>query len=237
MLTRLNKPTVNIVTLEDPVEYQISGINQVQINPQAGLTFATGLRSFLRQDPNIILVGEIRDSETTQLAIQAALTGHLVFSTLHTNDSATAIPRLIDLGAEPFLLASVINASVAQRIVRKICPFCKEQYEPTPQVQENIRMVLGEILPKAYKDGQPILLTRGKGCNECSGTGYHGRVAIFEVLKISSVINKMILQSASAKEIEMQAKKEGLIIMKEDGYLKALEGVTSIEEILRVAEV
>ncbi|MGB9847677.1 MAG: GspE/PulE family protein, partial [Minisyncoccia bacterium] len=217
ILSRLNKPGVNIMTLEDPVEYQIPGINQVQINPQAGLTFATGLRAFLRQDPNIILVGEIRDKETTQLAIQAALTGHLVFSTLHTNDSSTAIPRLIDLGAEPFLVASVLNAVVAQRITRRICPYCKKSYQPPPEVEKNIKEVLGEFLPKKYQN-EPILLYKGEGCKECSHTGYYGRIAIFEVLKISQNINKMILQQASAKDIENQARKEGLIIMKQDGY-------------------
>ncbi|MDH7476142.1 MAG: GspE/PulE family protein [Microgenomates group bacterium] len=237
ILSRLNTPKVNIVTLEDPVEYQIEGINQVQINPQAGLTFATGLRSFLRQDPNIILVGEIRDKETTQLAIQAALTGHLVFSTLHTNDSATSIPRLIDLGGEPFLIASVLNASVAQRIVRRVCQFCAEKYEPSPEIKEQIKKVLGPLLPKTYQNDKEIMLSRGKGCNECNNTGYYGRIGIFEVLKITPTINKMILQEATAKEIENQARKEGLIIMKEDGYLKALEGITTLEEVIRVAEI
>lgn len=237
VLSRLNKPSVNILTLEDPVEYQIIGINQVQINPQAGLTFANGLRAFLRQDPNIILVGEIRDKETTQLAIQAALTGHLVFSTLHTNDSATAIPRLIDLGAEPFLIASVLNASMAQRICRRICEYCKKEYETPPQIQSNVKEVLGSFLPKQFVSEKPIHLFKGEGCNECNNTGYLGRIAIFEVLKITSSINKMILQQLSAKDIETQAKKEGLIMMKQDGYLKALEGITTIEEVIRVAEV
>lgn len=237
VLTRLNKPGVNIMTLEDPVEYQIAGINQVQINPQAGLTFANGLRAFLRQDPNIILVGEIRDTETTQLAIQAALTGHLVFSTLHTNDASTAIPRLIDLGGEPFLIASILNASLAQRIIRTNCTFCKKWYEPPVEVANNIKEVLGDLYPKSYKDGQPLKLAKGEGCNECANTGYLGRVGIYEVLNISSNINKMILKQSSAREIETEAKKEGLIMMKQDGYLKALEGITTIEEILRVAEV
>lgn len=237
ILSRLNKSSVNIVTLEDPVEYQIQGINQVQINPQAGLTFATGLRSFLRQDPNIILVGEIRDKETTQLAIQAALTGHLVFSTLHTNDSATSIPRLIDLGGEAFLIASVLNASIAQRIVRRVCEYCKKRYEAPQPLQKNIKDVLGPLLPSSYLNGQPIMVVKGEGCNECGFTGYQGRIAIFEVLKITPTINKMILQQASAKDIENQAKNEGIIIMKQDGYLKALEGITTIEEVLRVAEV
>jgi len=235
ILSRLNKQSVNIMTLEDPVEYQIPGINQVQINQQAGLTFATGLRSFLRQDPNIILVGEIRDKETTQLAIQAALTGHLVFSTLHTNDSSTAIPRLIDLGAEPFLIASVLTSVVAQRICRRICPSCKTYYEPIPQIKEDIKSVLGSLYPKTYET-QPVKLSKGKGCQECNQTGYLGRIAIFEVLKISPAVNRMILQQESAKAIEEIAKKEGLIMMKPDGYLKALEGMTTIEEVLRVAE-
>lgn len=235
ILSRLNKPSVNIVTLEDPVEYQIADINQVQINPQAGLTFATGLRSFLRQDPNIILVGEIRDSETTQLAIQAALTGHLVFSTLHTNDSATAIPRLIDLGAEPFLLASVLVASLAQRIVRRVCPHCKEWYEAPPPVEENIKKVLGNLLPQKASEG-PIKLARGKGCQECNDTGYIGRVAIYEVLRISPTISKLILQHLPANEIVDKGKEEGLITMVQDGYLRSLEGITTIEETLRVSE-
>jgi len=237
ILTKLNKATVNIVTLEDPVEYQIPGINQVQINPQAGLTFANGLRSFLRQDPNIILVGEIRDTETTQLAIQAALTGHLVFSTLHTNDAATAIPRLIDLGAEPFLISSVLNASLAQRICRRICDSCKEWYIPTPEILDNMKLVLGLVLPGKYTKGEPVKIARGKGCQQCNFTGYYSRIAIFEVLKITSAINKLILKEASAKEIEETAKKEDLITMKQDGYLKVLDGLTTIEEILRVAEV
>ncbi len=237
VLTRLNKPSVNIMTLEDPVEYQIQGINQVQINPQAGLTFANGLRSFLRQDPNIILVGEIRDSETTQLAIQAALTGHLVFSTLHTNDASTAIPRLIDLGAEPFLIASVLNASMGQRIVRKICEFCKSFYDPPVEVQASIKEILGELLPAKFSQGTPLRLAKGVGCKECGNTGYQGRIAIFEVLRVDSNINKMILREASGKEIEIESRKHGLIIMKQDGYLKALDGITTIEEVLRVAEV
>ena len=236
VLSRLNKPSVNIVTLEDPVEYQIIGINQVQINPQAGLTFANGLRSFLRQDPNIILVGEIRDKETTQLAIQAALTGHLVFSTLHTNYAATSIPRLIDLGGEPFLIASVMNASLAQRIVRKICEKCKQQFVPEKSVQENIKAVLGDFLPKQYKEKGEIILFKGKGCEECDNSGYFGRIGIFELLKVSPIINKLILQEANAKDIQTQAIKEGLITIKQDGYLKVLAGITSLEEVLRVAE-
>ena len=236
ILTILNKPGVNILTLEDPVEYQIPGINQVQINPQAGLNFSTGLRSFLRQDPNIILVGEIRDKETAQLTIQAALTGHLVFSTLHTNDAATAIPRLIDLGSEPFLISSVLNAALAQRIVRRICRYCKKMYQPPEEIQNNIKTILGDLLPKQYSDGKPIKLTRGEGCDECNQTGYLGRIAIIEVLKISTTINTMILRQISSREIEEQAKKEGMITIMQDGYLKVIDGITTVEEILRVAE-
>lgn len=235
ILSRLNKPTINIITLEDPVEYQIAGINQVQINPQAGLTFATGLRAFLRQDPNIILVGEIRDKETTQLAIQAALTGHLVFSTLHTNNAATAIPRLIDLGAESFLIASVLTAILAQRISRKICPYCKISYQASSEVTANMKSVLGPFFPKKFETS-PIYLNKGKGCQECNQTGYLGRIAIFEILKVTTAINQHVLRQESAEIIEETAKKEGFIRMIEDGYLKVLDGVTTMEEVLRVAE-
>lgn len=159
-----------------------------------------------------------------------------MFSTLHTNDASTAIPRLIDLGAEPFLIASVLNAVVAQRIARLVCPYCKQKYTPSPEIVENIQSVLGDLMPKSL-EGKPLQLVRGAGCNECAQTGYLGRIAIFEVLKISPTINKMILQEATAKELEAQGQKEGLIIMKQDGYLKVLEGLTTIEEVLRVAQV
>ncbi len=235
ILSRLNNPTVNIVTLEDPVEYQIAGINQVQINVQAGLTFATGLRAFLRQDPNIILVGEVRDKETTQLAIQAALTGHLVFSTLHTNDAATAIPRLIDLGAESFLIASVLTAILGQRISRKICSYCKVSYPASDEVKANIKSVLGPLFPKRF-ESTPVLLSKGKGCHECNQTGYLGRIAIFEILKVTTAINQHIIHQDPAEVIEKTAKKEGFVKMIEDGYLKVLDGVTTMEEVLRVAE-
>lgn len=238
VLARLNSTRVNIMTLEDPVEYEMPGINQIQINSTAGLTFATGLRSFLRQDPNIVLVGEIRDTETTDLAVQAALTGHLVFSTLHTNNAAGAIPRLLDLGAEPFLVASALNAVVGQRITRKICPTCKEQYTPEKPVSDDIRAVLGPLLQK----DKEVVLYRGKGsvnnapCQACGGSGYLGRIGIFEVFTVSDAIGKMILTRTPMGEIEKQAIGESMITMKQDGYLKALEAVTSIEEVLRVAQ-
>ena len=233
ILSKLNTARVNIVTLEDPVEYEISGLNQVQINPQAGLTFASGLRSFLRQDPNIILVGEIRDNETTSLAIQAALTGHLVFSTLHTNSAATALPRLLDLGAEPFLIVSVLNAVEAQRIVRRICAGCKEEYQPTPQLIEDIKNILGSLF--TLKESE-VRLYKGKGCKECNNTGYFGRTGVYETIIVTTNIAKMVLERATAETIENQAKAEGMITMKQDGYLKVLDGITTIEEILRVAQ-
>lgn len=238
VLSKLNNARVNIMTLEDPVEYQIAGVNQVQVNPVAGLTFATGLRSFLRQDPNIILVGEIRDKETTELAVQAALTGHLVFSTLHTNNASGAIPRLIDLGAEPFLIASALNAVVGQRIARRLCPTCREEYIPEESVQQDIREVLGKLLPTTTQ----IKLYRGKGsvgdvpCSSCGGTGYTGRLGVFEVFAVTDAISKLMLARAPMKDIETQAIQEGMITMKQDGYMKALEGTTSIEEVLRVAQ-
>lgn len=238
VLSKINNAKVNILTLEDPVEYEIAGINQVQINPQAGLNFATGLRSFLRQDPNVILVGEIRDKETTELCIQAALTGHLVFSTLHTNNAAGAIPRLIDLGAEPFLVASALNAVVGQRIARQICAACKETYVPDESVTQNIRSVLGKLLPANYE----IKLSRGTGvsgasaCQTCGGAGYWGRIGVFEIFPVSDPISHLILARAPVNDIEQQIIKEGMITMKQDGFIKALEGITTLEEVLRVAE-
>lgn len=238
VLSKLNNTRVNIMTLEDPVEYEIAGVNQVQINPVAGLTFATGLRSFLRQDPNIILVGEIRDTETTDLAIQAALTGHLVFSTLHTNNAAGAVPRLLDLGAEPFLVASALNAVVGQRIARRVCPTCKEQFTPEAAVWEDVRRVMGGLLPT----NAAVVLYRGKervgssACQACGGSGYLGRVGLFEVFPVSEAISKLILERAPMAEIEHKAITDGMITMKQDGYQKALEGETTLEEVLRVAQ-
>lgn len=232
VLSRINTAKVNIVTLEDPVEYQIHGVNQVQVNPAAGLTFASGMRSFLRQDPNIIMVGEIRDSETTELAVQASLTGHLVFSTLHTNDAAGAIPRLLDLGGEPFLMASAMTCIVAQRVLRKTCEHCKEEYTPPSEVAEDIKKVLGPL----YQGKGEIKLFRGKKCPECNNTGFLGRIGIFEVLPVSEKIARLTLERAAAGAIQKQALEEGMITMKQDGYLKVIEGATTIEEVLRVAQ-
>jgi type IV pilus assembly protein PilB len=233
VLNKLNTTRVNISTLEDPVEYQMPGINQVQVNPAVGLTFAEGLRSFLRQDPNIILVGEIRDSETTDLAIQAALTGHLVFSTLHTSNAAGALPRLLDLGAETFLLASTMNAVLGQRIVRKICSHCKMELTPPQQIVDEMKVVLGKYFPQ---DQKAVKFYKGKGCEECGQSGYMGRVGIFETLTISEKIAAMVLQHADSGTIEKEAISEGMITMKQDGYLKVLAGVTTVEEVLRVAQ-
>lgn len=240
VLNKINTPKVNIVTLEDPVEYDMPGINQVQINNQAGLSFASGLRSFLRQDPNIIMVGEIRDQETADLAVQASLTGHLVFSTLHTNSAAGALPRLLDMGAEPYLLASSMTCVMGQRVVRKVCPHCSTKYVPQQAVIDNIREVLGPLFDAwiaQHKTGQGLELVKGVGCDECNGTGYSGRVGIYEVLSISEKVGRLIMEHASDTEIQKQAMSEGMILMKQDGYLKVLDGATTVEEVLRVAEI
>jgi type IV pilus assembly protein PilB len=253
VLTKINTVAINIVTLEDPVEYQMAGVNQVQINPQAGLTFASGLRAFLRQDPNVIMVGEIRDKETAELAIQAALTGHLVFSTIHTNSAAGALPRLLDMGGEPFLIASSVNAIEGQRVVRKICQACREEIDPPEEVIANMRQVLGNLFDAALERGveqtaegitniskkttvSKAKLYHGRGCPECGGTGYKGRIGIYEVLVVSEKIGKLVLEHAPASTIEQVAREEGMITMKQDGYLKVLEGLTTLEEVLRVAQ-
>jgi type IV pilus assembly protein PilB len=233
VLAKLNTTRVNILSLEDPIEYQLPGVNQVAVNSTVGLTFATGLRAFLRQDPNIILVGEIRDKETNELALQAALTGHLVFSTLHTSNAAGALPRLLDLGAENFLLASTMNAILGQRIVRKICDNCKEQYIPLPQILEEIKKILGKFFPQAQTE---IKLSRGKGCDQCAKSGYLGRIGIFETLPVTPKITSLILENADSSAIEKEAILEGMITMKQDGYLKVLQGITTVEEVLRVAQ-
>jgi type II secretory ATPase GspE/PulE/Tfp pilus assembly ATPase PilB-like protein len=209
------------------------GINQVQINPAVGLTFASGLRSFLRQDPNIILVGEIRDQETTELAIQAALTGHLVFSTLHTSNAAGALPRLVDLGAERFLLASTMTAILGQRIVRKICDHCKVSYTPLLQITAEMKAVLGNLFPAANAE---LKLYKGKGCEDCGDSGYLGRVGIFETLPVTDKITALVISNPDSSTIEKEAISEGMITMKQDGYIKVLQGVTTVEEVLRVAQ-
>ncbi len=242
VLHLVNTPKVNIVTLEDPVEYEIPGVNQVQTNPQAGLTFASGLRAFLRQDPNIIMVGEIRDSETAELAIQASLTGHLVFSTLHTSSAAGALPRLIDMGAEPFLLASSITLSASQRVVRKLHPDFKETYTPEKEVCDDIKKVLGPLFEAWCAQNKvdplaPVTLYRGKRDRSEDEPEYQGRVAIFEVLRMNDEIGRLIIERKPAADIENVGIKNGMILMKQDGYLKALDGLTTLEEVIRVADV
>lgn len=241
-INKLNSPTVNIVTLEDPVEIKIDGVNQVQINAEAGLTFSSGLRSFLRQDPNVIMVGEIRDEETARLATQAALTGHLVLSTIHTNGAAGALPRLLDMGIEPYLISSTVRIALSQRLVRKVCTDCIEEYSASLEVMLNIKQVLSDIKEfnletyverKKYSD-KTLHLFRGRGCDKCGDTGYVSRMGIFEVMPLTDAIAKLIMQHQASSEIEKQAKAEGMITMIQDGYLKALEGLTTIEEVLRV---
>lgn len=249
-LSKLNTVRVNIVTLEDPVEIRVPGVNQVQVNPQAGLTFANGLRSFLRQDPNIVMVGEIRDSETAELAVQAALTGHLVLSTLHTNSAAGAIPRLLDMGIETFLLASTVNVVLAQRLVRKTCTSCKVDYEPPEEVVSDIVRNLANIEKskvlmskdieiansiKKIKEGK-VKLYKGKGCDKCGNTGFKGRLGIFEVLSISDAIAHLTLERSPASKIEAQAVEEGMITLLQDGFLRVIEGITTLEEVMRVAK-
>jgi type IV pilus assembly protein PilB len=241
ILHTINTPKVNIMTLEDPVEYQMASVNQVQINQQAGLTFSSGLRSFLRQDPNIIMVGEVRDSETADLAVQASLTGHLVFSTLHTSSAAGAIPRLLDMGVEPFLLASSLTLAMAQRVVRKINPEFKEEYKPEQAVLDDIKGVLGgrldEWLRKNSKKEEDIVLFRAKDDRPQTEPEYKGRIAIFEVMNVSEKISKLILERKPSSEMEKLAQDDGMLLMKQDGYLKALDGITTIEEVLRVAQI
>jgi type II secretory ATPase GspE/PulE/Tfp pilus assembly ATPase PilB-like protein len=231
VLSKINTTKVNIVTIEDPVEYQMTGVNQVQINPTAGLTFASALRSFLRQDPNIIMVGEIRDEETAALAVQASLTGHLVFSTLHTNSASGALPRLLDMKIEPYLLASSMSAIVGQRVARKLCSACRVEYAPVAEVIADIKKVLGALLPAG-----DIKLYKATGCSQCNDSGYVGRIGIFEVLPMNEKIARLTLERQPTADIERQAVTDGMIIMKQDGYLKSLEGVTTLEEVLRIAE-
>ena len=227
-LSQINSPDKNIITIEDPVEYQLWGIGQIQVNPKIGLTFAHGLRSVLRHDPDVILVGEIRDAETAEIAIQAALTGHLVFSTLHTNDAASAATRLVDMEIEPFLVASVVRAIVAQRLIRVICSECKEGYVPEPEMLKKVG-----ITPEQLKGGK---VYRGKGCPACSGTGYRGRTGIYEILLVSETIRHLIMKKADSVSIGRQAVEEGMKTLREDGARKIVEGITALEEVVRVTQ-
>ena len=239
ILSILNKPGVNIVTLEDPVEYFIDGVNQAQIRPEIGLTFASGLRSILRQDPNIIMVGEIRDRETAELAVNSALTGHLVFSTLHTNSAIGAIPRLIDMGIEPFLLTASLNLLGAQRLVRKICDKCKTEIKPTEQIEKIIRTEM-ETVDKSDLEGidmKNLKVYIGRGCPVCGNTGYRGRIGIYESLYLDKPIQELINERQPAIKIqEFAIKEEKMILMRQDGIVKALKGITTVEEVVRATK-
>lgn len=265
VLSMLNKPGVNISTVEDPVEYRIPGVNQTQVNPIAGMTFSNGLRALLRQDPNIIMVGEIRDKETAELAVQAALTGHLVFSTLHTNNAATCLPRLLEMGIEPFLIASTVRVVLGQRLVRRLCTHCREAYGPgieelkqlskTFHIGDGVSIKrINELEAQALKDGigksdaggeasklsttssniQRLWKAHEDGCAACNHTGYKGRIGIYEVLRNSEEVQKLIVSGATSDAIQTKAIEEGMLTMQLDGFIKALRGETTIQEILRV---
>ena len=226
-LAELNRPESNLVSIEDPVEMQLAGMNQVQVNTKAGLTFATALRAILRQDPNVIMVGEIRDAETADAAVRAAMTGHLVFSTLHTNDAAGAIVRLLDLGIPPFLVATSLLGVVAQRLVRLVCPKCRQPYLPAEHTAEQM------LLKDAPGDNR--FFVKGCGCDACGQTGYRGRQAIYEVMPVTSRLRQLIQERAAAYEIAAIARDEGMHTMSEDGVAKAAAGLTSLSEVVRVA--
>jgi type IV pilus assembly protein PilB len=240
LLNMLNKEGVNIVTLEDPIEYSMEGVNQSQVRSEVNYDFASGLRSILRQDPNIIMVGEIRDHETANMAVNAGLTGHLLFSTIHTNNAAGAIPRMIDMGIEPFLIASTLNLVIAQRLTRKICTHCKEKEELSSSLQTHIEDEL-RSLPKEVKAMSASFLSTmkfstGKGCNLCNHTGYMGRIAIAEIIHMTESFQRIIYNGYRHDEVEQELKSQGMVTLKQDGLLRALEGVTSVEEVLRVTE-
>ena len=226
-LNQIARPEVNVITVEDPVEYRLAGINQVQTNAKAGLTFAAALRSILRCDPDIVLIGEIRDHETAQIAVEAALTGHLVLSTLHTNDAPSAMTRLTEMGLEPFLVGSAVDGVLAQRLARRLCKKCKEPYEPTPEALVQARF--------PWQDGEPLpTLYRPAGCSACSKTGYKGRLALHEVMAVSERIERLAVERASSAAITETAREEGMVTLREDGLDKVLRGITSMDEILRV---
>ncbi len=239
ILNKLNNEETKIITLEDPVEYKLQGISQSQIDKSKDYTFAKGLHSILRQDPDVVMVGEIRDLETAEVAIQAALTGHLMISTIHTNSAAGAIPRFMSMGVKPFLLAPALNAVIGQRLVRKICTYCKEEMTLEPDVLERVKKILGEINPNSgYKiDFNNMHFYKGKGCEKCAGIGLKGRMGIYEIFAMSQEIEKVIL-SGQVSEYQMQdiAVKQGMITMVQDGLLKALDGITTVEEVFSVAE-
>jgi general secretion pathway protein E len=228
VLSSINHPDINIITIEDPVEYQIKGISQIQVNPKIDLTFARGLRAIVRQDPDVILIGEIRDRETADIAVQSALTGHLVFSTLHTNDSAAAITRLVDIGVEPFLLSSSVLAVVAQRLVRVLCSECKEAYRPDPAALAPIGLSPADL------GERPVY--RARGCESCFHTGYRGRLGIFEIMELDDTLKSLVLQTFDSHQIKATAVSHGMVTLRRDGIQKVLDGITTVEEVLRVTQ-
>lgn len=250
VLDILNTQEVNISTVEDPVEYRMPRVNQTQVNPKIGMTFAAALRSLLRQDPDIIMVGEIRDEETLEIALHAAMTGHLVLSTLHTNSAAATLPRMLDMGAEPFLIASTVNVIIAQRLTRRLCQECKVEYHldekeietlgKTFDMQDLMDFLLKQETLKekmtVKKGWEGIVFYKPKGCDQCGGEGYHGRMGIYEVLAMDAEIKKLVTQSATTEAINAQAQKSGMATMVQDGFMKAISGITSLEEILRVTK-
>jgi type IV pilus assembly protein PilB len=226
-LNIVSRPEINVITVEDPVEYRIPGINQVQTNVKAGLTFASALRSILRSDPDVVLIGEVRDHETAQIAIEAALTGHLVLSTLHTNDAPSAVTRLVEMGIEPFLVGSALDCILAQRLARRLCQKCREPYTPEPEALLSARF--------PWQDGMELpTLYRAVGCSACAKTGYRGRLALHEVMPVSEEIERLAVERASAVAIAQVAREQGMVTLRDDGLFKVLTGVTTLEEILRV---
>ena len=227
-LSHINQKERKVITIEDPVEYQLDGINQVQVKSQINLTFANGLRSMLRQAPDIIMVGEIRDLETAEIAIQSALTGHLIFSTLHTNDAASAVTRLVDMGIKPYLVASTVQGILAQRLVRTICPSCREAYKPSAE-----ELAMLSILPDQLKDFE---LYKGKGCSACNNTGFKGRMGIYELLIMNDPMRELVIENTSSAVLCKKAREFGMLTLKEDGMEKVKRGYTTIEEVLRVTQ-
>jgi general secretion pathway protein E len=228
VLNRINSKEMNIITIEDPIEYHLKGISQIQVSTKKGLTFAAGLRSLLRQDPDVMMVGEVRDKETASISIQSALTGHLVFSTLHTNDSAGAVTRMLDLGVEPYLVSSTVQAALAQRLVRLICPACKTPYKPSMEELGEVGLTFDRL--------ETGMLYKGAGCDKCMGTGYLGRTGIFELLVVDEEIRTLIMRREGASFIKKGAVERGLITLRMDGADKAAKGLTTVEEVIKVSQ-
>jgi type II secretory ATPase GspE/PulE/Tfp pilus assembly ATPase PilB-like protein len=247
ILSLLNTKNVNISTIEDPIEYRMPGVNQMQVNPKIGLTFAVGLRALLRQDPNIIMIGEIRDSETAEEAVHAALTGHVVLATLHTNNAAGALPRLLDIGVQAYLIASTVNAVVGQRLTRSVCQNCKEEYHIDDDYEAMLRkefnvdallaiMKREKLMDQKITKLKDLTFYKGRGCDKCGQSGYKGRLGIYEVLEVTNEIQDLLLKQVPTNQIQDKAIEQGMILMWQDGFIKASMGITTIEEVLRVSK-